>query len=56
MSKTKDYHAMVTIYDAGSISKALRKKIAKWLKKTADNLVREGDDYTRGRFVARFMK
>jgi len=55
-TKPKNYYSIVTIYGAGSMNKKFRQKIAKWLRTTADNLIKDGDKYTTGRFTARMMK
>ncbi len=44
------------IITTANMPKAFRVKIAKFIRKTANNLVKEGDNYTTGRFTARMME
>jgi len=46
--------AKIHIYKAGSMTKAQRKVIAKWLKEQARQFERIGETYTTGRFGATF--
>jgi hypothetical protein len=46
--------ASVHIYDAPAMTKAGRKEIAGWLRKHADWLLKEGDNYAK-RFRGRYM-
>ena len=46
--------AVVTIFDAGKMSPAGRKRIAAWLRSQADMILTEGDNYSdrfRGRYL-----
>ena len=46
--------AVVTIFDAGKMSPAGRKRIAAWLRNQADMILTEGDNYSdrfRGRYL-----
>lgn len=45
--------ATVRIKHAAEMSKAGRRSVAKWLRATADNLEKEGNNYSAG-FVARY--
>lgn len=46
--------AIVTIKDAGQMTRAGRKAIAEWLRNTARDLVKYGDQYDKG-FRARYL-
>ena len=47
--------AILTIHRAPSMTPAGRRAIAKWLLRQADMLVKEGKNYTEGRFTARYL-
>ena len=53
MTKTKSA-AIVTIYDAPSMSKRGRKSIAKWLRQRADIIEKEADALAP-RFTSRYI-
>jgi hypothetical protein len=44
--------ATIVIHAPGKMTAAGRRDIAAWLRKTAGQLVRNGKDYTTGRFTA----
>ena len=46
--------AIVTIKDASKMTRRGRKAIAIWLRKTADDLVKHGNNYSKG-FRARYL-
>ena len=52
--KTKSA-AILTIKSPGKMSKKGRGDIIKWLRRQADHLQKEGDNYTEGRFTARYI-
>jgi triphosphoribosyl-dephospho-CoA synthetase len=48
--------AVLTIFDAGKMTKKGRRDIAKWLRQHAEDLLSDGDNYSslfRGRFQYR---
>lgn len=47
--------AMLTIQKAGTRTPQERKQIAEWLRMQAETLLKEGKNYTEGRYVARFI-
>lgn len=52
--KTKSA-AVLTIKSPGSMSRKGRRDIADWLKRQADMLLTDGDKYTDGGFIARYL-
>lgn len=46
--------AKLTIYRPGVMSDAQRTEIASWLRKQADDLETEGEDYSEFKFTARY--
>lgn len=47
--------AIVTIFDAAGMTPAGRREIAAWLRRHAAMLLREGKNYTAGRFTGRYL-
>ena len=47
--------AVVTIKGPGNMTPKGRRQIAAWLRNVADGLVRDGRNYTFGRFRARYL-
>lgn len=47
--------AVVTIKAPGDMTPAGRREIARWLRKQAANLTRDGRNYTTGRFRVRWQ-
>lgn len=52
-AKTKRAASLV-IHSPGKMTAAGRRDIAAWLRQQAKNLVRDGKNYTHGRFTAGF--
>jgi hypothetical protein len=52
----KQYDAMLTAYGLGAMMKSKRMRIAEWLRTLADDIEENGREYTKGRFIGRFMK
>ena len=52
--KTKSA-AVLTLKQPGLMTCRGRSDIVKWLRRQADYLSRHGDQYTDGRFVARYL-
>lgn len=48
--------AKLTIYGAGKMTVKQRNNLAKWLENKAAELRTEGDQWSFGRFVARYLK
>lgn len=46
--------AILTIQSPGRMTKRGRRDIAAWLRRQADHLARDGENYTEGRFRAGF--
>lgn len=46
---------VVTIHGPGRMTKRGRRDIADWLRRHAAMLLKDGDNYTGGRFTGRFM-
>lgn len=54
--KTKTQSAaIITIKRPGDMTAKGRRDIAAWLRKHADMLVKEGKNYTTGRFTGRYF-
>lgn len=47
--------AILTIKEPGKMSRKGRAEIAAWLRRQANNLNNLGDQYTDGRFTARYL-
>ena len=47
--------AVVTIHGAGRMTARGRRDIAGWLRRHAAWLMKHGGEYTRGRFVGRYL-
>ncbi len=47
--------AILTINSPGKFTSEGRKDVAEWLRQQAKALVRDGKDYTKGRFTARYL-
>lgn len=47
--------AILTIKEPGKFHAKGRQRLAKWLRDQAAMLVREGENYTTGRFTARYL-
>lgn len=47
--------AIITIHKPGKMSREGRRSIARWLKRHAEMLVKEGKNYTEGRFTGRYL-
>lgn len=47
--------AVVTIYDAPRMTARGRRQIAAWLRRRAAMLVKDGRNYTEGRFISRYL-
>jgi hypothetical protein len=46
---------VLTIFGAPAMTLKGRKQIAAWLRRHADMLVKEGANYTLGRFTGRYL-
>jgi hypothetical protein len=46
--------ALLTIQKPGKMTDRQRKDIAQWLERLSKHLLKEGKNYTEGRFTARF--
>lgn len=55
MKRKEKSAAIITIISPGKMTKRGRKDIAAWLQRHAKMLVKDGDKYTEGRFIGRFM-
>lgn len=53
--KKEQSHAILTLFGAAEMSDGLRKEIAEWLWQKANDLIKEGDNYSKV-FRARFIK
>jgi len=53
-TKTKSA-AVVSIFAAPAMTPKGRRQIAAWLRRHADLLVKEGKNYTSGRFTGRYL-
>ncbi len=47
--------AILTMRSPGKMTKRGRRDIAAWLRRHAAMLLRDGDKYTEGRFIGRYM-
>lgn len=47
--------ALLTIKSPGTMTKRQRKNIIGWLRSQANHFSKHGDEYTHGRFTARFI-
>lgn len=47
--------AVVTIHSAPEMTARGRRQVAAWLRRHADMLVKDGKNYTRGRFTGRYL-
>lgn len=47
--------AVLTIHEAGKMTKEERKRIAAWLKSQAQQFEKHGDEYCKTRFRARYL-
>lgn len=54
-AKREKSAAIVTIYDAPRMTAKGRRQVAAWLRRHADILVKDGKDYTNGRFTGRYL-
>lgn len=55
-SRNQGAVAVVTIHGAGRMTAAGRRDVARWLRRQAEMLVREGSAYTEGRFRGRYIR
>ncbi len=56
MAKTKEKSAaIITIKAPGKMTAKGRRDIAKWLRRHADMLLKDGKNYTEGRFTGRYL-
>lgn len=56
VKKSRDYHAMLTGYGFGQMSKAKAKSIAQWLRRLAYDIEQDHRIFSHTRFIARYMK
>jgi hypothetical protein len=47
--------AVITIHRVPDMTPGGRRQIAAWMRKQADYLIKDGKDYTKGRFTARYL-
>lgn len=47
--------AVISIFSAPKMTAKGRRQIAAWLRRHADMLVKEGKNYTEGRFTGRYL-
>lgn len=52
----REYVSMITIYGAGKMTVAQRRKIARWMRSRADWFEEFGGLATDGRFTQKYMK
>ena len=50
-----DTVGLITIRSPGKMTKANRKLVARWLRGIADEMNNHGNEYTLGRYRARFI-
>lgn len=55
MATKEESCAVITIKRPGLMTAKGRRDIAAWLRRHADMLVKEGKNYTEGRFTGRYL-